>query len=76
MKTKLVTILGTRPEVIKLSQVILKCDKFFDHIIIHTGQNYDFELNQIFFDDLKIRKPDYFLDANHLILEFYRKYYF
>ncbi len=62
MKTKLVTILGTRPEVIKLSQVILKCDKFFDHIIIHTGQNYDFELNQIFFDDLKIRKPDYFLD--------------
>ena len=62
MKTKLVTILGTRPEVIKLSQVILKCDKFFEHILIHTGQNYDFELNQIFFDDLKIRKPDYFLD--------------
>ncbi len=62
MKTKLVTIVGTRPEVIKLSQVILKCDKFFEHILIHTGQNYDFELNQIFFDDLKIRKPDYFLD--------------
>jgi UDP-N-acetylglucosamine 2-epimerase len=63
MKTKLVTIVGTRPEIIKLSQVILKCDNFFEHIIIHTGQNYDFELNQIFFDDLKIRKPNYFLDT-------------
>ena len=63
MKIKLVTIVGTRPEIIKLSQVILKCDHFFDHTLIHTGQNYDFELNQIFFDDLKIRRPDFFLDT-------------
>ena len=63
MKNKLVTIVGTRPEIIKLSQVISKCDEFFDHSLVHTGQNYDFELNQIFFDDLKIRKPDYFLET-------------
>jgi UDP-N-acetylglucosamine 2-epimerase (non-hydrolysing) len=62
MKTKLVTLVGTRPEVIKLSQIINQCDNFFDHILIHTGQNYDYELNEIFFKDLKIRKPDYFLD--------------
>ena len=48
MKLKLVTIVGTRPEIIKLSQVIKKCDSFFEHKIIHTGQNYDYELNQIF----------------------------
>ena len=68
MKTKLVTIVGTRPEIIKLSQVILKCDDFFEHTLIHTGQNYDFELNQIFFDDLKIRKPDFSLIQSHKIL--------
>ena len=65
---KICTIVGTRPEIIKLSQIIKKCDSFFDHKIIHTGQNYDYELNQIFFEDLNIRKPDYFLDVkgNHL----------
>jgi len=62
-KLRLVTILGTRPELIRLSITIKKCDKLFDHILIHTGQNYDYELNQIFFDQLDIRKPDYFLDA-------------
>ena len=49
MKSKLVTFVGTRPEIIKLSSVIKKCDEFFNHIIIHTGQNYDYELNEIFF---------------------------
>ena len=58
---KICTIVGTRPEIIKLSSLIKKLDKFFDQNIIHTGQNYDYELNQIFFKDLKIRKPDYFL---------------
>ena len=62
-KLKLVTIVGTRPELIKLSLIIKKCDKIFDHILIHTGENYDYELNQIFFEDLGIRKPDYFLDV-------------
>jgi len=62
-KLKLVTIVGTRPELIKLSLIIKKCDEIFDHILIHTGQNYDYELNQIFFEDLDIRKPDYFLDV-------------
>jgi UDP-N-acetylglucosamine 2-epimerase len=62
-KMKIVTILGTRPEIIRLSRVLHKLDKFTDHVIVHTGQNYDYELNQIFFDDLGIRKPDYFLEA-------------
>lgn len=62
-KLKVVTVLGTRPEIIRLSCVISKLDKYCDHILIHTGQNYDFELNQIFFNDLGVRKPDYFLDA-------------
>jgi len=60
---KIATIVGTRPELIKLSAVIKKLDSVCDHILIHTGQNFDFELNQIFFDDLGIRKPDIFLDA-------------
>ena len=63
MKLKLATILGTRPEIIKLSQIIKKCDSFFNHKIIHTGQNYDYELNQIFFEDLELRKPDFFLEV-------------
>ena len=63
MKTKVMTIVGTRPEIIKLSRTILELDKFTDHILVHTGQNYDYELNEIFFKDLKIRKPDYFLNA-------------
>ena len=63
MKTKVMTIVGTRPEIIKLSRTIVELDKFTDHILVHTGQNYDYELNEIFFKDLKIRKPDYFLNA-------------
>lgn len=58
-KIKLVTILGTRPEIIRLSRIIPKLDKYFDHTLIHTGQNYDKNLNDIFFKDLKLRKPDY-----------------
>lgn len=57
------TIVGTRPEIIRLAPCIKKCDEVFEHVLVHTGQNYDYELNQIFFDDLSIRKPDYFLDV-------------
>ena len=57
------TVVGTRPEIIRLSRVMQACDKYFDHIIVHTGQNYDYELNEIFFTDLGIRKPDHFLNA-------------
>jgi UDP-N-acetylglucosamine 2-epimerase (non-hydrolysing) len=60
---KVITIVGTRPEIIRLSRIIAKLDQFTEHILVHTGQNFDYELNKIFFDDLKIRKPDYFLDA-------------
>ena len=62
-KIKILTIIGTRPEIIKLSRVISELDKFTDHILVHTGQNYDYELNEVFFDDLGIRKPDYFLNV-------------
>ena len=62
-KLKVVTVVGTRPEIIRLSRVIPKLDNYCEHILVHTGQNYDYELNEIFFNDLKIRKPDYFLDA-------------
>ena len=62
-KLKLMTILGTRPEIIRLSETIKLCDKFFNHVLIHTGQNYDYELNQIFFDELELRPPDYFLNC-------------
>ena len=62
-KLKLATVVGTRPELIRLCLTIKKCDQFFDHTLIHTGQNYDFELNEIFFNQLKIRKPDVFLDV-------------
>jgi len=57
------TIVGTRPELIKVSRVIAELDKFTDHILVHTGQNYDYELNEVFFKDLGIKKPDYFLNA-------------
>ena len=57
------TIVGTRPEIIKLSRVISELDRFTDHVLVHTGQNYDYELNEIFFNDLNIRKPDHFLNA-------------
>ncbi len=60
---KVMTIVGTRPELIKMSRVITEFDQHTSHILVHTGQNYDYELNQVFFDDLSIRKPDYFLEA-------------
>ena len=60
---KVMTILGTRPELIKMSRVIAELDTHTKHLLVHTGQNYDYELNQVFFDDLGIRKPDYFLEA-------------
>lgn len=62
-KLKLMTIIGTRPEIIKLSAIIRKCDRYFDHILVHTGQNYDYELNKIFFDDLGLRAPDHYLNV-------------
>ena len=62
-KLKLMTIVGTRPEIIRLSETIKCCDKYFDHILVHTGQNWDYTLNQVFFDDLELRAPDYFLDS-------------
>lgn len=62
-KLKLMTIVGTRPEIIRLSETIKKCDRYFEHHLIHTGQNYDYELNQIFFDDLDLRQPDRYLNV-------------
>jgi UDP-N-acetylglucosamine 2-epimerase len=62
-KLKVMTVVGTRPEIIRLSRVIAKLDQYVDHILVHTGQNYDYELNDIFFNDLDISKPDYFLGA-------------
>ena len=62
-RLKLMTIVGTRPEIIRLAAVIKKCDTYFDQILVHTGQNYDYELNQVFFDDLALRAPDFYLDA-------------
>ena len=58
---KLMTIVGTRPEIIKLSETIKKCDKYFEHILVHTGQNYDYTLNEVFFEELGLRTPDYYL---------------
>ena len=62
-KLKVVTVLGTRPEIIRLSVIIKKFDQFFDHTLVHTGQNYDYTLNEIFFEELEIRKPDFFLEV-------------
>jgi len=62
-KLKVMTVVGTRPEIIRLSRVLARLDEHCEHVIVHTGQNYDYELNQIFFDDLGIRKPDHFLNA-------------
>ena len=62
-KLKLMTIIGTRPEIIRLSAVIKCADKYFNHILVHTGQNYDYTLNQVFFEDLGLRAPDYYLDS-------------
>lgn len=63
-KMQVMTVVGTRPEIIRLSRVMSKLDQYCDHIIVHTGQNYDYELNEVFFEDLQIRKPDYFLGAS------------
>lgn len=60
-KLKLMTILGTRPEIIKMSEIIKKSDEYFDHVLVHTGQNYDYTLNEVFFKDLGLRQPDYYL---------------
>jgi len=62
-KLKLMTILGTRPEIIRLSEVIKCADRYFDHVLVHTGQNYDYELNQVFFEELGLRAPDHYLDC-------------
>lgn len=59
-KLHLMTIVGTRPEIIRLSEVIKKCDLYFQHTLVHTGQNYDYTLNQIFFEDLELRQPNIF----------------
>ena len=62
-KLKIMTVVGTRPEIIRLSRIMVKLDQHCDHILVHTGQNYDYELNEIFFNDLRIRRPDHFLEA-------------
>ncbi len=62
-KLKVMTVVGTRPEIIRLSRVISRLDETMGHIFVHTGQNYDYERNEVFFEQLKIRKPDHYLDA-------------
>jgi UDP-N-acetylglucosamine 2-epimerase len=62
-KLKVVTVVGTRPEIIRLSRVLVRLDEYCDHVLVHTGQNYDYELNQVFFEDLGLRKPDHFLNS-------------
>lgn len=62
-KLKVITVVGTRPEIIRLSRVLSALDQYCDHVLVHTGQNYDYELNQVFFDDLGVRKPDFFLNS-------------
>ena len=62
-KLKLMTILGTRPEIIRLSATIKACDRYFDHVLVHTGQNWDHTLNQVFFEELGLRVPDHYLDS-------------
>lgn len=62
-KLKVVSVVGTRPEIIRLSRVLAALDQYCDHVLVHTGQNYDYELNQVFFDDLGVRKPDFFLNS-------------
>ena len=62
-KLKVMTVVGTRPEIIRLAETIKACDQYFDHVLVHTGQNYDYKLNQVFFEDLELREPDHYLDA-------------
>ena len=76
-KLKLMTIIGTRPEIIRLSAVIKCADKYFNHILVHTGQNWDYTLNEVFFKDLGLREPNYYLDSviYYLILLYYQCLY-
>jgi len=62
-KLKVLTVVGTRPEIIRLSRVMARLDQYCEHVLVHTGQNYDYELNEIFFQDLAVRRPDHFLNA-------------
>jgi UDP-N-acetylglucosamine 2-epimerase len=62
-KLKLMTIIGTRPEIIRLSEIIKKCDTYFEHVLVHTGQNYDYNLNEVFFNELELRQPDHYLNV-------------
>ena len=62
-KLKVMTIVGTRPEIIRLSQCIKAFDRYFNHILVHTGQNWDYSLNEVFFKDLELKKPDYYLNT-------------
>ncbi len=62
-RLKVMTVVGTRPEIIRLSRVMAALDRHTDHVLVHTGQNYDYELNQVFFDDLELRPPDHYLGA-------------
>lgn len=62
-RLKVMTVIGTRPEIIRLSEVIKCCDRYFDHVLVHTGQNYDYTLNKVFFENLQLREPDHYLDA-------------
>src|ERR1700752_4702704 len=62
-KLKVMTVVGTRPEIIRLSRVMARLDEHCEHVLVHTGQNYDYELNEVFFDDLGVRKPDHFLNS-------------
>ncbi len=62
-KLKVMTVVGTRPEIIRLAETIKACDQYFDHVLVHTGQNYDYKLNQVFFEDLELREPDHYLDV-------------
>ena len=62
-KLKVMTVIGTRPEIIRLAETIKACDQYFEHVLVHTGQNYDYKLNQVFFEDLQLREPDHYLDA-------------
>ena len=66
---KVLTVVGTRPEIIRLSRVMALLDEHFNHLIAHTGQNYDYELNEVFFKDLELRKPDFFLNVDTSSLE-------
>ena len=63
-KIKIVTVVGTRPEIIRLSRTMALLDQFVNHVIVHTGQNYDYELNDVFWKELELRKPDYFLEID------------